>query len=171
MSDGTIAKRGEQIFNLSFRRLDGKLSVYIKAHHTLADLLKSWGSGVSGGLLDYGGRNWIFRDKPWPLVWDLSSTFDRPMSYGDGFFTLSSPGQELYVPPEICGTPGGIVNISYLRLVGIENGIEFELPGVFSVSLLKETQEKSTKAVKRLYVDYLLPLDLTAQVVTQETRL
>lgn len=170
MSDGVVAKRGEEVFIISFRRLSGTIRVYVKAHPTLENLMKSWGSGVSGSIYDFGGRNWIF-PPPGPEVWDISAIPVVNRQYQDGYYTLFTPGHELYQETQLNGLQGGLVNISYLRLVGISQGIEFELAGVHSVGWLQDCQRRSTAAVKRLYIDYLLPIDLTAQVVTQETRL
>lgn len=173
MNDIEIAKRGENIFNLSFRRLNGRVRVHVKAHPSIEELLKSWGAGVSSPIIDFGGRNWIF-EGPSPEVWDLDERYARDQSYGDGYFTLGLPGHDLY--QERDGLARGpsvqpLVNISFLRIVGISHGTEFELAGVHSMSYLLEVQQKIQKAVKRVYQDYLLPIDLTVQLNTQETRL
>lgn len=166
--ESTVAKRGEQIFSLSFRRTDGRVKVIVKAHEVIENLMRSWGSGERGAVVDFGGRNWI---SPTPLeVWDLSPKMAVVLPYADGYYTLNDPGGELFVLEHgVRGT--NAVNISFLRIVGVSEGIEFEVPGVHSLSFLKETQNRVNGAVKRLYTDFLLPVDLTLQINTQETRL
>lgn len=166
--ESTVAKRGEQIFSLSFRRTDGRVKVIVKAHEVIEDLMRSWGSGERGAVIDFGGRNWV---SPTPLeVWDLSPKMAQLLPYGEGYYTINEPGGELFLSDNGI-RHGAAVNISFLRIVGVSEGVEFEVPGVHSLSFLKETQNRVNGAVKRLYTDFLLPVDLTLQINTQETRL
>jgi hypothetical protein len=177
-ADIEIAKRGESIFTLSPRRLNGRTSIYIKVHPSIEALIKSWGSGISSNIYDFGGRGWTFAPNltnSQQEVWDLDDRFLSNQQCEGGYFTLARPGYDLLeeIGQRGDGTvlPRPVVNVSFLRLVGISSGLEFELPGVHSVSYLRSFRDLAGSAVKRLYVDYLLPIDLTLQVNTQETRL
>lgn len=160
-----MVKRGEECVRVSLRRSINGLRVTVKAHPSIEALLRAWGEDSAPSSINTG-RHWT--SATLLKVYQLYQATGR---LGDGkeLYRLDAAGMPLLIEDDY----GESVNISFLRLVGVSEGagITFELRGVFTLTIMENLQKKIMRACKRFYQDYLLPIDLTCVVSTQEVRL
>jgi hypothetical protein len=165
--DDMIIKRGETILQYRYRRTIKGLKVWMKAHSLIEELIKEWTAkdaaeqAITTRLINYG-RQWTGEDlRVYELVRGL-----EPRSFGDGEYTLADPGQELIQ------SRSGMVNLGFLRLVGIssQDGVTFTVDGVYSPGEIKRIEGLISRATKRFYTDFLLPVELEVTISTQEMR-
>jgi hypothetical protein len=160
-------RRGEERKN---GRSHGRLLVSIKVHPAIENLLKDWGGGEVLTAGDFTGRNWVTsRDL---TAWFLANDPGH-LSYDRGAYALNLLGGPLLYSEAESGIKGGLLNLSFLRLCGISEGegVSFDIKGIYSTEYIRDLAEKIKLATRRFYVDYLLPIDVTVMVQTQETKL
>jgi hypothetical protein len=58
----------------------------------------------------------------------------------------------------------GYINMSFLRIVGIKEGMSFIFSGVYSMTQLKNITEKMKEALKLLYREYLKEIEIEITV-------
>lgn len=166
MDPEIVLKRGETILQSRFRRGAKGLRVWFKTHPSIEDIMRSWAETVGGqpviGNTNTYGRYWIGAS---PLPFYVVQEGRGSFPFSGGLYRLDSPGQPLLDQNEV-------VNLSFLRLVGIsENaGVEFTIAGVYSEPEAKRIQQLIGQASKRFYADYLLPVDLELTLSSQEVR-
>lgn len=168
--DSSFQKKGSIVLQMSFIRNERGLSISVKSASEVEELLRSW-SGGDAMLSGEYEREWRAPKDPSGKglqVWNLIQDPGKLIMTG-GFYTLSRPGGKLIFAER----SQQIVNLSFLRLVGISsgNGVQFEIPGVYSLDFVKDIQGKINQAAKQFYSDYLLPIELSLIIQTQENRL
>ena len=64
------------------------------------------------------------------------------------------------------------INISFLRLVGISegNGVTFGIKGIHTEPMLRKLKDQLYDEIKKFYVKFMKPIDLTVTMVVQEKR-
>jgi hypothetical protein len=172
--DVDVVKSGITCATVQFRRSQGGLSVTVKVTPEIEALMKSWGSGESSPVTDYG-RQWVQQKGGAPLrVWSLGRDPGQ-LHAGSCYYRISKPGEALILDEGQSGLLGGLVNMSFLRLVGVSegNGVTFELRGVHTLESLRALAEKVKVCIRRLYTDFLMPIDISVSLTssTQETKL
>jgi hypothetical protein len=182
--DEFVIGKGERIVDLRFVRVKGGLKVTVQAHPMVEDIFKSW--SIDGRTIpaQQHGRLWRPVEEGDSLeVYNLPpgripvTPLDRTSSYRvDRIGTLIIEGGEpLHRPSEgrldVSGQVDAMtVNIGYLRLKDISRsgGKSFILAGVFSTEGVKEMSEKSMAAIRRLFMDYMRPIDLSITISAKE---
>jgi hypothetical protein len=179
-----FVKGGEQQVRYTVRRSKGGILINIQTHPDFERAIREdWSTGDPIDVREFG-PDWIpqkspMGDKPKLRIYPLAND-PGPITYGPGLvYSLSQPGRGYLVGDAralgVGGVPPGtqIINLGLLLLVGTSEqaGVTFELRGAFSYPSLKDTLHKLTEASKRFYIDYLMDIELTVKIITQETRL
>lgn len=65
----------------------------------------------------------------------------------------------------------GNPNLSFLRAVGLANGVEFVAKGVYSLNMLHQFTEKAKVALQKFYTMFIKPVEIEVNIVkkTKET--
>jgi hypothetical protein len=89
-------------------------------------------------------------------------------------YTLENVTGPLLIPQNdgrlrIGGTPPELVNLSFLRVVGVSNpsGVVIGLPGAYSSEYVKRVRNTFPSAVKQFLQDYLVPITINLQVLSR----
>ena len=165
MSEIVVVKRGERVLEAKLGRSTKGLRIQAKAHGSIEDLFKSWGSGSREAVSDYG-RHWSSPDGVILQAWSIRpDVADQTFRSPSGTYQLNALGRAVV-------SAEGELNMSFLRLVGISEGagLRIDVTGVFSYQELIALQQKIHDAARQFYVDYLLPVDLTIVMSTEEIR-
>lgn len=178
-SETTIVKRGETVLQFTLSRHQIGLAMRVKAHPLIEDFIRSM-SGPEVSTLDVkaSGRHWH------PLMFDSKEVdgklvkvpkvltayrFTSTPAKEQGF-TLDYLGSPLIINPAEDGPRTPLVNLSWLRLVGISEGlgITFGVKGVQSYDAMVIMKDQIAEGMKVFYTKYLKPADLTVTIATQE---
>lgn len=155
----TFAKSGEQKLQIDIRRGTKGIRLTVRAAKDIEEHFREQ-LNDSDRVNDFG-RIWVGQGLS---IWNLAAPVGTQFIGGQGY-TIERPGMSLLTGDEI-------VNISFLRLVGISEpqGVTFEIRGAFSVSYVQNLVRKLTTAAKAYYAEFLKPINVTISMVTQETR-
>lgn len=158
-----ITKGGEEWLRLSLIPHKSGLLIDVKTHRLVEDFMSSLGEGKKAAIQDSTGR---------ASYWDAQS--DDPLqvyamkrlpaynSTGYAEFILDQPGGSIVVDENI-------MNLSFLRLAGISNGIRFiSTKDVFPLSYRRELKRKIGEAFRRFCLDYIKPVKITLVITSQE---
>lgn len=158
-----VIKRGERVYEGTVSRSMKGIRIYAKVHPLVEDLMRSWGTGSADGVSAYG-RYWSSPDSAIHLsVYNMGVPQAIDYKAGDSTFSLARPGHPLV-------DDRGVLNLSFLRLVGISSGVKFESRGVYSPLELDAIRRRIGLGVRQLYIDYLLPVDLNIVISTEDIR-
>lgn len=136
----------------------------VAAHPSVEELFKGLTPDEPMDVINYG-RNWI------PLEGHPLNVYMMPgvLTGPQGGYRLDRPGFNLNVgdPYE---DPSYMMNLSFLRLVGISQGtgVRLGLQGTYNMTSLRDLQQRLSVACRAFYVDHMKPVDLIVGVYTQE---
>lgn len=168
-----IVKRGETSLTVSLVRSAGGLTVSVKAHPAVEAFMRGLGNGEQ---LDVkaAGPYWrtISKDSPSLQVYALNDEVPNIQMDGGGTVTIGRIGQPLVDRAvRVDGRVEHLVNLSFLRLVGISEGagVTFAVRGVHTYEALTKMKEMIGEGYKRFYRQYMKPIKMDIVVSTQET--
>lgn len=178
--DTTLVKGGEQKIQIILRRGSGGLNLTIKTVPEIEEFFRTTaGSEGATTPIAAAGRHWypIGRDTPL-LAYTLARTFD-PIKMdnggaviGVGFTGLGRPLLEAYDGGDggIIRTSGMTLNMSFLRLVGISEGlgVSFGVKGVFTTENVLNLRNLIGEANKAFYSTYLKRIGLVVTTSVQQ---
>lgn len=176
--DAIVEKRGENVIWVSLTRKKNPLLVSVKIHPRVEELVRGWGTGLDEPV--QGGRWWKPTQGGPPLrVWNLDLARDRIFDSGGGSrYRINAAGRPLIFSDgddeRADARREQMLNLSFIRLVGASgpDGVSFEIAeGVHSLPELRKLADQIKVAGRRFYIDFLMPVDLTVVVSTQETKL
>ena len=174
-----ISKQGETSLMMTLRRSSSGLVVTVKAHPAVEAFMKGLGNGDSqsthlsgpwwklatrrdeGGKKDDSGKGYVY-------VYHMNVEVPRlPLESGDQV-ALNVPGGPLLID-DGTGRNKSIVNLSFLRLVGISEGagITFFVKGVHSLEQLEKAHKLIGEGYKKFFRNYMLPVKMDIIVSTQ----
>lgn len=161
----TIIKHGETCLQgVLYRNMVGT-AFRVKVHPGVEEFFAKL-AGPDRQIIEVkaAGRFWSpVGDKPLTAYY-LSEALpsDQDPSYR---FSLTHLGG-----PLITGTEEGreAVNLSWLRLVGISDGITFGIKGVHTLPQLRSIQDRLAQAFQSFYRQYMRPINLGITVSTTE---
>ena len=156
----SVVKGGVCWFEMSINRTPGGTEFYFKSVPELEKYVASFGDG-SYDLLDAYGREWL------PIGNDELKVYriKKDVPGGSGY-TFNKVAEPLGVVSR-----EGIINLSFLRLVGIGSptGVRFSVPGPSSKSGLKQMSEDTIDYVKKFIQDYIIPVHLNLRISSLES--
>lgn len=181
--ENVILGNSEVLIEQHLKRTARGLLMEVKAHPMVEEIFQAWSIDKSMETASAHGRYWMPADEGDELqVWRMNQIIPiTPLGQGyqyrvDRLGTLliegndlerQNPGGDLNPHPAMSGI--STVNISYLRLVGIsgEKGKRFIVRGVFSLDGLKEINSMTTAAIRRIFMDYMRPVELNVVMSTR----
>lgn len=181
--EGVISKGGETKIQFTLRRSGHGLTIWVKTHPSVEELMKSLGNGELSDVRTYG-RHWT----PIPKESELQVYHMETGSMQGATWRLDKVGGQILSPimddapiPHNTGAPtftrhptnwtsAQIANLSFLRLVGVSEGVgvTFGVHGVFTFDQLASMKDKLTEGCKGLCKAYLTPVNYTVGITTYE---
>jgi hypothetical protein len=166
------AKRGETVIRTTIERSPSGLTVQIQTHPSVEAFMRGLGDGLTQDVRA-SGRLWqpLGPNDPGLVAYNMTTLLGPFTSYDGSMVRMDQVGNSLL------GGGGGApssVNLSFLRLLGTSegNGVTFVLKGsVMSTDALANLRDKIGRAQDALYKMYLLPVNFTTMLITQELRL
>ena len=158
--EGEVKKSGENLLYFNLRRSFNGLTIKCKACPAVENMFRELSNDEALDLREYGTA-WVPVGHPIQIYNFTQHNTTRPVSY-----TLS----DIHGPPLQSVRPGlDLVNLSFLRMVGISegDGITFTLKGVFELEELKRIYDGIIEAAPKFYNDMLKPVDMHIMVSTQ----
>lgn len=148
-----IGEGTETAIHISVRRTWDGVLVHAKVHPIVEQFFERWSGGAQDIVQNFG-RQWkAIGGGVLPTAWK----FRDPDTEDRGSYTIHTLGGPLILDED---GPSGIINISFLRLVGAsqESGITIVIDTLISKKRISEISAKLFKAVEAFYADYLQPL-------------
>lgn len=134
---------GDEEVELAFRRNASGLSVKVRSK-----IFESFFKGLKREGIDE-----TVKAKDWALsLYNLKST---PIISGMCLNSLEQFGRGGEILLE-----GPIVNGTFLRAVGLTEGIEFKVPGLFSKTYMENCRRGFEKAIQDFAIEYLAPYEV-----------
>lgn len=149
---------GENWLKLSMTPHKKGLLVEVKAHPLIEDFIRSLGSGKTQSLEENIGRGrtgWTVTDpEAGPIaVWHMGQNLELPPGEREQFY-LNLPGYGLLYD--------NIINLSFLRIAGISNGVSFiSERDVYPIAFRRELKRRIGDAFRRFCMDYIKPVKIT----------
>lgn len=169
MEEVNVVKKGETCANIRLRRALGGLNITVQAHKELEALFRSWGDGSVHEVREFVRSGWLPVGTTEPLcLYHMRTNMENLVGDSDQPYTLSMPGQPLLLPDPRSGDPDRMVNMSFLRLVGISegSGVSFTVKGVWTLEAIRDLRLSMQNVVRRFYNSYLRPVDTSLVLFT-----
>lgn len=153
----SVIKGGVCWLDFAVTRGPKGLEIYIKMDPRLAAFIKSLGSGAKGNTEEYG-RSWH------------SLTPGKSLEVYGMEQHVSSPTYTLDAVAEGFKSRDGLVNLSFLRIVGVDEpqGMRFGVSGPFSKSYIREAMGDAIRETRNLIRDYVVPVQINLRISSQE---
>lgn len=169
-AETTLIKGGDTIIRASIRRTINGHHLDIWAHPVIEDYFSRQAEGKTGTVAEQA-RNWIRRTGSSAMEFYKAPTPQGPIEFVGGHYRLDAIGGKLFQTPEESGVPGGVYNLSFLKLVGISQGagVGFDFKHVGTDEGLEKLAKSIRDAAKAFYINNLRPVDYTVTVNIQST--
>lgn len=184
-----VMKRGETAAILQVRRSLVGVTLTLKVHPSIEEFFRFHAEGKSADVKGFG-RIWseIRRDSPPLQAYIVKRELD-PITLDTGevcdFNRVAHPllddGRDASREDGPLGGGGAApksgrtrrINLSILKLVGASegHGVSFGIRGVYTTDQLREIANKVGTGIRTFYSTYLLPVEMSAIVSTQEARI
>jgi hypothetical protein len=158
----TLVKGGICWFTMSITRGKNGLIIYTKTDPRIEDFFQSLGQGQKEPPEAFG-PDWYAINKPLHVHGYYKALPTMPIEY-----SVNMPGGPFTIRDK--NRPIEVVNISFLRLIGIGSpeGVSFGVVGPFSRDYIRETQGKILRQVRNLVQEYVLPVNINLRISSQE---
>ena len=146
MIDAGTSGPGERVIDINLQR--HKLGVKVKVRVTpdVEEFFQRWGGGASEPPSH--GRMWkTLKEGDKLTLWSL----ETPIQDEDMTYSLFQTGSSLQ-------SDQGLVNLSFIRLVGAVDGKEFICDSVMSRAELERIATKMRRAAEHFYTEYIQPV-------------
>ena len=157
-----VMNNGVEAVNIFIKRTEEGVNLTVKAEPRIEEFFKKWGGGAK--MAPEQGRLWR-RSKadPTPIqVWSYAHNQGREYTEDDRY-TVDSTGRELIID-------GSIVNLSFLRLVGITEGVSINFDMIMSKQELVNVSQRLLRATDQFYQEYIQTVGMRILVSVQEER-
>lgn len=160
-----VTKGGEMLLQTQVVRNKLGISITIRTSPTIEDMMATMSLETKPrNILEYG-RYW--KSEKDLLVYGLPADLAGTKNVsGRLSYRLDRPGNALDLNEGRLG--GDIVNLSFLRLVGVSEGTTFTVNTVYSRDGVAELCKRIEEATRHFYIQYLKPVDMRIMVMTQE---
>lgn len=174
MEEATVIKSGEVCIQVQLSRgvradKTSGLTVSVQALPRVEDFIRSLGTGETTDVRTIG-RHWSPIEKEGHLlVYNLNTNIGiQSQSYSP--YRIDRPGWPILEAAH-GGQPMHLANLSFLRLVGISEGpgVSFGVKGVFTLEHLRQMRDLVMEASRQFYISYLKPVQLSYQVIPDQT--
>src|SRR3990172_9347751 len=165
-------KKSETLIMTSLSRSKAGFNVLIKTHPTVEEFMKNLGIGAEEVSPFNYGRHWSL---PKGALRELTAYWlpeelngILPTDSTRLFYRLDRLGQPLMLEGEARGIP--IVNLSFLRLVGIGDGsgVTFNVSGVSSRDGIRELAAQLKQAQRAFNLAYMKPITINITMSSTE---
>ena len=154
------------LLELSLRRnMSGKVEVYVKADPSVEEMMEGISiDGTSQQASDYG-RYWSkSKDQDDTLrVYEV----EMPRGFGHGIYTLNQVSSALCPPSSDDDQDPyavALTNLSFLRLVGIKDGVRFQSDEMLSRQAVESLAKRINSALRVFFEDFMREFSLNIVV-------
>ena len=178
-----VIKRGETSLTMTLIRSSSGLTVAVKAHPSVEAFIRGLGDGQTVDV-KAAGPYWrpVSREGRPLMVYTQTQTVEPVVLNSGDFANINRCGQPMIenqsndgsgLTLSISGRGRQLVNLSFLRLVGISEGpgITFAVRGVHTYEAVNRMRELIGEAYKQFYRVYMKPIKMDIVVSTSETSL
>ena len=167
MISGEINKSGETFLQTVLERSKQGVRLTVYANPRLEQFMSGINDGLDPIHTRLHGREWLFQNPAHGPAYNTPGEDFNGMKYTAGgrfAYRLDQLGKPLVYKDEASGMK--IVNLSFLRLVGISegSGISFEVKGVRTQDGIKELSGAIAQACKSFYEQYIRDVRQVATV-------
>lgn len=148
-----VNKSGERWLEFTTLPTKEGLLVRVKTKLVVEEFMRGLGDGSSDPVEVYD-RYWLGKNL---RVYKLSRRI------GGDLYRVDAPGKGLMEEG------ASMSNLSFLRLVGVSEGVEFVVKDVYSTELRRQIRDKVGESFRRLVEDYIKPVRVTLIVSGQES--
>ena len=171
--NSTAAKGAGTIAQVVVCRSTKGVSLKVKTYPVVEEFAKSLGDGDYQDVKLYsGGRYWHPISSKALNIYNYDSKTTKV-----GLLTVAHSGGPAFTcqftqPGPLYDT-SGVLNISFLRLVGVSvgSGVTFGITGVFEMDFLKRMRDQIGAACRQFYINYMRPVDLSVTISAQDLQL
>ena len=161
-AESALDKSAERKCTVILTRSKTGLLVKVSGVREFEDLFQSWGEGPQD--LKIQCRYWSPTDLQ---VWSVTSPVGLMMDEKGMPFRIDKPGQPL-VEANNNYPMGGVLNLSFIRLVGIsEGGVEFSVRSVQTIEEVLNLASMIKLALKAFYLSYMRTVKVAVVISTQ----
>lgn len=153
MVNASMIMGGQRAFDVNLRRHREGIKVEVKIASEMEAFFEQWGGGGQEGLSH--GLSWKGVSGEKLTFWTFETTMPRvdvPETY-----SLFNTGASLLLGD-------GMVNLSFIRLVGASTGREFICDCVMSRNELERVAAKMRRAAELFYTEFIQPVHLNVFV-------
>lgn len=168
LNGGQVVKSGHTWFELTLGRDKQGIKVWIKTSPLVEEFMKSLGDGKSISARSYGPL-WI----PVKQLGLFGESIEVPLMVynktqdlsGSSNYRFDEVGEQLYPDPKY-----GMVNLSFLRIVGIGEGpgVSFIVRGAMSRDEVKKMAKDILDACRVFIKQYITPIGISLAISSQE---
>lgn len=150
---------------LSFIRGKDGIILTMRTNETIQGFVKNLGSGAEEAIENHGSK-WLNLPGDPPLkVYNADPAILQEMQQQNNRYRLDIPGRALVISPEYQGYQDTL-NLSFLRIVGAENGVRFLLKNyVASTDYLIDLRSRLVNSCRSVYQDYIRPCELEGVIM------
>lgn len=144
------------------------LILRVQARAEVEDFMRNLTSGQQLSVDQYPGEPWTVVGSGGPLmVYDVGGLIRYSTPYG-----FEGPGSGLLIKSQearaLRGNPDfDMVNLSFLTVVGLTEGVSIGIPGAFSTEYITRFRALLPQAIKKFLVDYLVPVTINLQIISR----
>lgn len=161
----SVSKGGETLLQVQILRNKKGITITARASSAIEDLMAT--------MVELKPRNVQEFHRYWQsekdlLVYGLAADLGGIKTVSPRLaYRLDRPGNALEIEERgLMGVP--VINLSFLRLVGISDGVTFTVNQVCSRDGVVDLCKKLEEATRHFYIQYLKPVDMRIMVLTQE---
>ena len=116
----------------------------------------------SASLEELGNRSWSSLDGKDIHIWSFKNK-----GVGERSYTINYPGFGFDLSADV-GISSQLINMSFLKIKGITEGIRLGVSGVMELPDRRELKEAIGSCMRMFVRDYLTPVTLELKVVSRE---
>lgn len=158
-----VTNNGVDAIRLYIKRTDDGVQMDVQTEPRVEEFFKKWGGG--GKIAPDQGRYWrrVKGNTDPILVWSYAPARRNLQEDEEERYTLELAGRELI-------TDRNVVNLSFLRLVGVSEGTSINFDMVLSRQELNNISQRILRAADQFYQDYIRTVGMRIVVSIQEER-
>jgi hypothetical protein len=163
----SVSKGGELLLQTAVRRDKKGVTITVRASASIEDMMATMALDQAPRPVAEYHRYWT-SDKNL-VVYGLAADLGGIKAVSSRLaYRLDRPGNPLDLRDDARGAGIEIINLSFLRLVGVSDGVSFTVNQVYSRDGIADLCKKVEEATRHFYVQYLKPIDMRIMVITQE---
>lgn len=156
-----VKKSGVVWAEVNFARAKNGLEIHVKTDERIEEFFKSLAYNGEHDDIAMYGREWL----PAKLGGDLRVyRYEKELSGNRISYTVTRPAEGIENNRE------GVLNLSFLRLVGISSpeGVRFVIAGPYSKDYVSRISKQISTEVRNIIREYIVPVAINFRISSQD---